>query len=129
MQRLLDKLYYLKISFKELLPVIVATCFQIAHKSQRFHRLPDEIKLHGQSSRVKNLQQIHEFSLPSFLPSYFEFFKKKEKLKILLRYLKNLSKNCRSCNYYSGKWSKQNLFSDLNLKITLVENKRRGEGD
>lgn len=57
----------------------MATCFQIAHKSQRFHRLPDEIKLHGQSSRVKNLQQIYEFALPSFLPSYFEFFKKKRK--------------------------------------------------
>lgn len=66
---------------------VLSNCSQIITISS----FPREIKLHGQSSRAKNLQQIHQFAilLPSFLLT-LNFPKK-----ISLRYWKNVSKNFR----------------------------------
>lgn len=105
---------------------VLSNCSQIITISS----LPREIKLHGQSSRAKNLQQIHQFAilLPFFLLTLN--FPKKKYLSDIEKIYPKIFVSCIELvilTYFTGKCSKQNLSSDLNLKITLVENKR-GEG-
>lgn len=71
---------------------VLSNCSQIITISS----LPREIKLHGQSSRAKNLQQIHQFAilLPSFLLTLN--FPKKNTSQILKKYIQKFSYRTRN---------------------------------
>lgn len=126
---LLDKLYYLKISFRNWFRWSWPRAFKLLTNHNDFIGSPRNKITRPIESSEKSTTNSPICHPPSFLPSHFEFSKKK--------YLSDIEKiypkifvSCIELvilTYFTGKCSKQNLSSDLNLKITLVENKR-GEG-